>query len=262
MEFHDIVNFERYMDDAARAEVVARSRNAMRSVGAVVLEDFVTPAALEEMVQEARAAYVHAYRRQALYTAYLPSEATGDAMHPTRRLHPYALDAVANDRLNPNGTLQALYRNEAFIRFVADILEEPELHPLADPILGLTLTYLKPGDEHGWHFDRNDFVVSLLLQQSEEGGVFEFAPFVRSDDDPNFDAVAAIMDGDTRGLHRIALKSGMLALFEGRRSLHHVSQVRGNTTRIIALLSYDRVPNMFYEEAVHLRTFGRTPLAK
>ncbi len=146
-----------------------------------------------------------------------------------------------------------------FIRFVAEILQEPHLYPLGDPMLGLTLTFLRDGDEHGWHFDGNDFVVSLLLQDANEGGVFEFAPFVRSPEEPHFDTVAALMDG--RGeLRSIRAKPGTLAIFVGKRSLHRVTPVRGKRTRIIALFSYDRVPNLVHDESTHMRTFGRTPL--
>jgi hypothetical protein len=187
------------VDNGRRSGVVARAQ--LRTLGSVTFEDFIVPEAVVEMLEEARAAQRHAYRREALYTAYMADEAIGDETHPTRRLHPYVPDAVANDRLNPSGVLTALYRDETFIRFIAEIPEEPELYPLAYPILGLTVTYLKPGDEHGWHFDRNDFVVSLLLQQAEGGGVFEFAPLIRSEDDPNYEQVTTVMDGDTRALH-------------------------------------------------------------
>ena len=232
----------------------------MAAEGSVTLENFVLPGALAAMLEEARAAEADAYRRNQGYSAYLVQEATGSKNHPTQRLHRYALSAVANDRLQPDGALSTLYRDREFIRFIADILKEPQLYPLGDPMLGLTLTYLRDGDEHGWHFDANDFVVSLLLQDADEGGVFEFAPFVRSMDEPNFETVEAIMDGDRGPLRAIRARPGTLAIFAGKRSLHRVSPVHGDRTRIIALFSYDRVPDLVHDESVHMRTFGRTLL--
>ncbi|HEV7179216.1 MAG TPA: hypothetical protein VGN11_05060 [Candidatus Baltobacteraceae bacterium] len=258
MGLEHIVDVERYMARERRDGIVERGRRQLAEIGSATFDDFILPAALRDMVNEANTAQPHAYRREASYTAYMPDEATGDENHPTRRMHPYALSAIANDQLDPAGILNALYRDERFIRFIADILQEPELYPLGDPMLGLTLTYLRKGDQHGWHFDRNDFVVSLLLQGTEEGGVFEFAPFIRSDNDPNYEAVDAAMNGDDSRLHRIKAKAGTLALFAGKRSLHHVTPILGDTPRIIALLSYDRTSNLIHDEAVHLRTFGRS----
>ncbi len=258
MELSDIVDVQRYLAAENREATVAACRRDMASCGSATLENFVSPAALTAMVAEANAAFHGAYRRDAGYSAYIAEEALGSKHHPTRRMHRYALHAVANDQLDAHGAMSVLYRDPSFIRFIADVLEEPELHALGDSMLGLTLTYLGEGDEHGWHFDRNDFVVSLLLQAPEEGGTFEFAPFIRSDDEPDFKTVGEIMDGKTERLHRIRATAGTLALFAGKRSLHRVSPVSGKTKRIIALLSYDRIPNLVHEEAIHMRTFGRT----
>lgn len=260
MALERLIDVERYLAPTRRRDVLAAAHAAMAAEGSATLEDFVLPDALAMMLEEARAAEPDAYRRNQGYTAYLAHEASGGEEHPTRRLHRYALSAVANDQLPPDGALSALYRDREFIRFVADILKEPQLHPLGDPMLGLTLTYLRDGDEHGWHFDANDFVVSLLLQDAQGGGAFEFAPFVRSTDEPNFATVESIMDGDRGPLLTIRAKPGTLAIFAGKRSLHRVSPVHGNRTRIIALFSYDRVPDLVHDESVHLRTFGRSPL--
>ena len=58
----------------------------------------------------------------------------------------------------------------------AQMLDEPALFQLADPVMACTATVMYEGDTHGWHFDLNDFVVSILLQAPEAGGTFDFAP--------------------------------------------------------------------------------------
>ncbi len=64
----------------------------------------------------------------------------------------------------------------------------PALFPLADPVMGCTATVMYEGDTHGWHFDLNDFVVSILLQAPEAGGTFDFAPNIRQDGEENYAA--------------------------------------------------------------------------
>ena len=39
--------------------------------------------------------------------------------------------------------------------------------------LALNLTYLKAGDLQPWHYDQNEFTVTLLLQAPEAGGELE-----------------------------------------------------------------------------------------
>ena len=82
--------------------------------------------------------------------------------------------------------------------------------------------------EHPWHFDTNEFTVSMLTQAAEGGGVFEYCPNIRSAAAENFDDVRAVLAG--RGEHlvrRLTLRPGDLQLFQGRYSLHRVSTVRG-----------------------------------
>ena len=81
----------------------------------------------------------------------------------------------------------------------------------------------REGDEHGWHFDGNDFVVSLLLQAPENGGAFEFAPYIRDEGKENYAAVAAAMDGVPGSVRQKTVRPGTLMIFCGRRALHRVT---------------------------------------
>ena len=38
---------------------------------------------------------------------------------------------------------------------------------------------MKEGHYFPWHFDGNEFTVSILIQEAEEGGLFEFVPDIR-----------------------------------------------------------------------------------
>ena len=88
------------------------------------------------------------------------------------------------------------------------------MHELADPFAGLCLNVVTPGREHPWHFDTNEFAVSMLTQAPEDGGVFEYCPNIRSAGAENFDDVARC--SAARGEHlvrRLALRPGDLQLF-------------------------------------------------
>lgn len=137
------------------------------------------------------------------------------------------------------------------------MLDEPALFQLADPVMACTSTVMYEGDTHGWHFDLNDFVVSILLQAPESGGTFDFAPNIRRDGEENYPAVAAAIDGHSAGVRSIKVEAGTLLLFCGRRALHRVPPVHGKVPRVIALYSYDRKPDVRYGGEVYSRVVGR-----
>jgi hypothetical protein len=103
-------------------------------------------------------------------------------------------------------------------------------------------------DEGGcqqWHFDGGNMVTTLLLQEPEGGGVFEYAPSIRSDDDENFSAVQAVLDGNSDRVIQNPLRAGTLSLFRGHYSMHRVTEVVGKRQRLQAILGYSTNPAMF-----------------
>jgi len=257
----DLVDLRRYplLDPAARAEIVRRAQEQLADDGCAVLPDFVTADAVAGMLRDAAVARPSVHRRDIMLGAYdkQPDEEV-PAEHPLRRRSPYKMWVAATDLLPRDGAVMRLYGLDPLTELVRDILGEKELYRCADPLLSCNLTYLREGDQHGWHFDGNDFVVSLLLQAPERGGEFEFAPGIRSDEDEHFDDVLAVMEQRSPLLKRKKVTPGTLMLFCGRRALHRVSPVSGPRERIIALFSYDRRPDMQFSTTTRRNAVGRT----
>ena len=92
-------------------------------------------------------------------------------------------------------------------------------------------------------------VVSLLLQASEQGGEFEYAPNVRSKTDERYETVSRITEDPDQFAERPTLEPGTLTLFKGDLSLHRVRPI-GETTqpRIIAVFSYDEQPGHVFPQ--------------
>lgn len=262
-ELASLVDLGRYplADPAAFAPVLADCRRQLSAEGFVSLPGFLHPRAAAAMAAEVLAAVPRAYRREKLFSAY-DEESEKDRLlpesHPRRRRHLNRQYVVTTDVLPPRGLLASLYNEDVLTARIADILGLPALHRLADPIMSCTATVMSDGDTHGWHFDLNEFVVSILLQAPAAGGTFEFAPDIRSADDENYAAVAALMDGGSAALRSVRVEAGTLLIFRGRRALHRVSPVLGKTPRVIALFSYDLVPGVTYSSEVYMRVVGRT----
>ena len=99
--------------------------------------------------------------------------------------------------------------------FVRDVFGVPALYRSQCPHLALTLKIEGEGDIDNWHYDSNDGVVSILLKNADEGGNFEYAPYLRSEADERYDWVARVLaDPETHAIrHRAA--PGDFMLFNG-----------------------------------------------
>jgi predicted 2-oxoglutarate/Fe(II)-dependent dioxygenase YbiX len=98
-------------------------------------------------------------------------------------------------------------------------------------------------------FRYNDVVFSLLLQTPEAGGEFEYAPFIRSEQDENYDGVKRVVADPQRSAVRPPMGLGDFNVFMGDLSLHRVKPVIGAQRRIVALFSYDRDPGMVFDQS-------------
>ncbi len=152
---------------------------------------------------------------------------------------------VPHDLLGPDLLISRLYTDPQVQRFVAACFELDEVHELADPLAGLCLNVLTPGREHPWHFDTNEFAVSLLTQAPEAGGRFEYCPDIRSAQSECFDDVAGVLAGRLPDLVRqVEVRPGALQLFRGRYALHRVTAVEGTVPRHSAIFAYSRRPGV------------------
>lgn len=256
----DLIDLVRYpLDDAdGRRALVERCRRELASESCVVLPGFVGAEAIGRMAAEAMAARPRAHRRDDLLTPYGPTS-TDDlpADDPRKIPTPSSMHVLAGDDLDGNGDITRLYRWDGLTGFIADVMGEAELFRVLDPLFNCNVSILGEGDTHHWHFDSNDFVISLLLQGAEAGGDFEVAPYIRSPDDENYAAVAEVLRGGRSRVKSIRVEPGTLMMFCGKYSVHRVSPVKGRRPRLIALFSYDRRPDKMFADASAVRVFGR-----
>jgi hypothetical protein len=219
----------------------------------------VRPEALDDFVQDARRLAPLAHRSGGLGTVYLgfPDESF-PSDHPRRYLGQYDVGAVAYDLFPSDSPIRRLYEWPELLRFVASILGLDEIFRYADPLGALNLAVMGDGDQLQWHFDQTDFVVSLALQDAEEGGDFEVVPQIRTTDDERYDDVARVLAGDHSSVVTLPMTPGTLLVFAGRHSLHRVSPIAGPTPRLVGLFGYDTKPGTMSSELLKAVRYGRT----
>ena len=259
----DLVDLARYpiLDPggAALRPVLDWARAQLRETGACEVPGFLTAAGLETVRADAQALASTAYRGEGYGTAYLELpdfELPED--HPRRWIGRAAVGVVAYDMFPSGSPLRRLYEWDPFMRFIEAVLERGVLHRYADPLGALNLAVMGDGDELQWHFDQTDFVVSLAVQDADEGGDFEVAPRIRSAADERYEAVGAVLRGERDDVVRLPMTPGTLLIFEGRHSVHRVSRIAGPTDRLVGLLAYDTKPGTCSTELLRLARYGRT----
>jgi hypothetical protein len=253
----DVVDTERYpLDDP---ELIARCREELAVEGAMKLDGFIRPEAVERMVADANEASTRGYPNDARHNAYFDDEIDDSQPedHPRRIRVRSAQKAVAMDLLPDDFAPKALYLSDEATRFIAAVLQKERLFRSDDPLDGCNMTVYEGGDELGWHFDQSEFSVTLMIQRAEQGGDFEYAPMVRTPDDERYDDVRRVLLGETPA-KVLASEPGTLAFFRGRYSLHRVPPVGGATPRMNSVLTYVSEPGHKLSAMAQQMYYGRT----
>lgn len=257
----DFIDCDRYPIDRpgpARDALMAEARAAIGSVGCAVLKGFIPAAGLPAIVAEcdrtARFGHANFSRTNPYFTADrddLP------AAHPLRRFYDRSNAFVPADHFGEGSILRAIYDWPAFAPFVQEVLGEDRFFPYADPLADVIVNQAEAGAGFPWHFDTNNYTVTLALQNADEGGDFEYCPYLRTPTDENYAGVARVLDGDREAVHTLRLEPGDLQIFKGRYSLHRVTPLAGPRRRYVAIFSFVEEPGMVGSPERTRQLYGR-----
>ena len=142
-------------------------------------------------------------------------------------------------------------------RFLALVMGKPRLYEMADPLARVNVMAYRAGEALNWHFDRAEFTTTLLLQEPESGGAFQYRSNLRSDSDPNYEGVARLLDGKDPDVKTLPLLPGTLNVFKGKNTAHRVTPIRGERARIITVFSYFERPGVLFSDEERIGFYGR-----
>ena len=223
-------------------QIIAQAKAQLTTTGACHFPGFLSPAGLAGFLQEAQSLEAKAYPSDNWYTPYYnrPND-TYPTGHPFNSTVHFAVRYVSRTLLPESSPLRRLFEDDELLTFLRALLPDEPLHRYSDARGSLNYTVMAEGDELGWHFDACELVASILLRPAEAGGAFEYIPGVRTSDDERFPDVASILSGRDQHRTPVNFLPGDMVLFRGRHSLHRVTQIEGDTSRLIALMSFDNV---------------------
>lgn len=256
-----LINLARYpihQKGPDRDAVLARVRRDLQRDGCAVLKGFLTPLGIKALTQEAEAVadkgHASFNRTNAYFTKDDPSLAQDD---PRRQFFDRSNAFIAADNFQKDGPLRTVHDFDGFDAFIQDCLQEEHFFRYADPLADVIVNMAEEGNGFPWHFDTNNFTVTLAIQNAESGGAFEYAPGIRKGSE-NFEEVKRVLNGTSDLVKVLELEPGDLQLFRGRYSLHRVAPLRGPIPRFVAIFSYVEEPGMVGRPERTEQLYGRT----
>jgi len=256
-----VVDLDRYpihVDGEARRQLVADVQKDVRSVGCAVIKQFVKPEAIPALVAEGdRVSHLghRNFNRTNPYFTQLPADLPDT--HPLRRFYDRSNAFVPADNFGEDSIIRAMYEWSSFAPFIQEVLEEPSFYRYADPLADVVINLAEEGNGFPWHFDTNNYTVTLAIQNAEHGGEFEFSPNLRTSTDENYDGVGRVLDGDESLIHSLHLEPGDLQIFKGRYSLHRVTPLSGPTMRYVAIFSFTEMEGVVGSPERTKQLYGR-----
>jgi hypothetical protein len=266
---HTAINTDLYPlgdpTDRRRQDAVARARAELRDDGCAVIRDIVRPNAVTQLHDEIVAQLGAAHFSTETINPYFHTQRDPSRpdRHPVNTFIERSSGFIPGDAWSLDGPMRTLFTSPELTAFIAECLEIDRLHPYADPLAGLTANILDPGQQFSWHFDTNEFAVTLLIDASDEGGLFQYVPSIRSPHDEGFEAIQPVLEGGELlggelGVKALTLRPGDLQIFRGRHSLHRVTRVgEASNPRYAAILAYTEEPGVIGRVARTRQLFGR-----
>ena len=257
----DYIDIDRYPIDRRGPEwdaLVGGLRAELERTGCAVVRGFVRTDKLDALVQESDGVAVHGHRNFNRTNAYFSTDrADLSPSHPLRRFYDRSNAFVPADHFGAESILRAIYAWPVFAPFIQAALGEERFFPYADPLADVIVNLAEAGNGFPWHFDTNNYTVTLAIQNAESGGDFEYSPHLRTPTDENYAGVEAVLDGDPGLIRTLRLEPGDLQIFKGRYSLHRVTPLQGKRLRYVAIFSYVQEPGMVGSPERTRQLYGR-----
>lgn len=239
-----LIDLDRYpvhdLSSPLRRDLIAETRDQMQARGCFRIPQFLRPDTVEAMRLEAAALHDQVYWSEQNHNPYFSADDESlPPDHPKRTFQHRESGFINSDVLPAQSPLRQIYDSDVMVHFIWECLGvDRPIYRWADPLGRNPYGIQAPGQGLPWHFDGNEFTISMLVQKADSGGVFEYVPNIRNPDAENFEHVAHVLAGGRDGVRELDLIPGDLQLFAGRYSMHRVTTVEGSTTRYNGLPTY------------------------
>ena len=230
---------------ASHFALMSKIHQELEQDGCCVLKSFINSDAIDLLVKEGDATARFGFHNSAFTNPYFTDDDPAlPEDDPRRQFYPRSNAFIPGDSFGANSLLRQIYEWAPFTAFIKAALGEEKFYPYADPLADVVINMAGQGNGFPWHFDTNNYTVTLAIQNADAGGEFEYCPRIRTAADENYTEVAQALNGTHPGIKTINLEPGDLQIFKGRYSLHRVKPLKGATPRYVGIFSYAEISDM------------------
>ena len=247
------------LDSQRGRSLVARCRDDLATSGMFSLERFIRPEALKQCVADIEGRLnTGSFTHRRTHNIYFDDGVTEiPPDHPALKRVETVNHTICADQIS--GSLVCrVYEWAPLAEFLALTLGKEHLFLMADPLARVNVLAYREGEALNWHFDRSEFTTTLLLQEPESGGTFQYRRSLHSEDDPNYAGVADLISGANPSIESLLLSPGTLNVFKGRYTAHRITPVVGNRNRIVSVFSFYDEPGVTFSDAERTGFYGRS----
>eukprot|EP00656_Telonema_subtile_P057776 TRINITY_DN9585_c0_g1_i2.p1 TRINITY_DN9585_c0_g1~~TRINITY_DN9585_c0_g1_i2.p1 ORF type:complete len:293 (-),score=45.97 TRINITY_DN9585_c0_g1_i2:19-897(-) len=238
----------------ARQALVERCRDELNNQGVAILEDFITPEAIRDILAQSEPLFPLG---EPLTTPITPYFGKGKGEYPREHSANYEMERnymfVPADLIRDTHPLTSMYTLPALREFLADVFNKP-MYLYEDPFQTVNLKVEGDGGCQPFHFDSADGTITIMLQNATKGGEIEAVPNIVGDEErisqvirENFDSVDRL---------QYAYKPGTMILFNGTSCLHRVTRCSGPQKRVIGIFQYGSAPGQKADDKKSATLYG------
>lgn len=261
MNIVDYINLDRYpLNKPGSADwlaLVESCKAKLAKDGLFDFPDFINVDAIKRTLSDiGELMKTDTFTHQRSHNIYFKNTVDGlPEDHPALRKFVTTNHTLCADQI-PESLLLKIYEWPELAQFLAAVMGKERVYTMDDPIACMNVLAYREGEALNWHFDRSEFTTTLLIQSAQDGGVFEYCQDLRSDEEPNYDGVAQLIDGK-QATTLLPQTAGTLNVFKGKNTAHRVTPVVGNDERIVAVLSYYDEPGVAFSAEEKIGFYGR-----
>jgi len=220
--------------------IIKKCKDDLDQFSCSTIPNFILPKSIETMNFELEKKIDKVFMSKKSINPYLNSkdDLSLTKTHPKRTFLERDNGYLNSDLFDKGSEMKFLYEQEELLKFVSACLGISPIYRWADPLACHAYNVMRPEGILPWHFDSCEFTLSIMIQKPDEGGIFEYCPFIREPGNENFDEVKKVLDGDRTKVRQLKLEPGDLQIFKGRFTMHRVTKVKGEKPRYLCIPAY------------------------
>ena len=257
----DLIDLKKYpinKSNQQKRKLLKQIHADLEKNGCAVLKNFLTTKAIKLITREAQKVSHLGHRSFNKTNPYFTKDDVSlPKDDPRRQFYKRSNNFISADNFPKNSTLRTIFDFPYFDSFIKHCVREENFYRYADPLADVIINMAEEGNGFPWHFDTNDFTVTIAIQNAENGGEFQYVPKIRNKDE-NFEEVKKVLNGSSKKIISIELQPGDLQIFFGRNSIHRVAPLIGKKPRYVAIFSYVGEPGMIGSPERTKQLYGKT----